>query len=168
MLDKKVPICEHYELTVMFELFSVELVGQYLSRSSVLSWRQQKSSAKILPAHVEEHDVSLFWFPLCDMLLTYRHKWHIQKARVKYRICRISCYLWNIFNPLSNIVFRSEMFLSSSYQVVVVVAPPPPPPDLPPCCLRRPDGAMKLANCFPVYRRKQRISAIVIKCPTIA
>ena len=30
----------------MFELFSVELVRQYLSRSSVSFWRQQKSSAK--------------------------------------------------------------------------------------------------------------------------
>ena len=47
-----------------------------------------------LPTHVEEHHVSLFWLPLCDMPSTSRLAlcmWHIQKARVKYKVPRISC-----------------------------------------------------------------------------
>ena len=48
-----------------------------------------------LPTHVKEHDVSLFWLPLGDMPSTSRLAlciWHIQKARVKYRVRRISCF----------------------------------------------------------------------------
>ena len=94
MLDKK--RCRFVNTTNwLFELFSVDLVEQYLSRSSVSSWRQQKSSAKILPTHVEERDVSLFWLPLCDIPSTSRRvlcMWHIQKAHVKYRVHRISCF----------------------------------------------------------------------------
>ena len=40
-----------------------------------------------LPAHLKEHDLSLFWLLLCDMPSTSRLAlciWHIQKARVKY------------------------------------------------------------------------------------
>ena len=44
---------------------------------------------------MEEHDISLFWLPLCDMPSTSQLAlcmWHIQKARVQYRVHRISCY----------------------------------------------------------------------------
>ena len=63
-------------------------------RSSVWYWRQQKSFTKILPTRVAEHDISLFWLPLCGMPSTSRltlWMWHIQKAPVKYKVCRISC-----------------------------------------------------------------------------
>ena len=49
-----------------------------------------------LPTHVKEHQVSLFWLPLCNMPSTSRLAlciWHIQKTRVKYRVRRISCDL---------------------------------------------------------------------------